>query len=96
MSIIYSMSDTHGFLKEFEEALDLVLIHLKEENSKLVLLGDYVHGGTRGSKVLDKIMSLQQKSKKAQLFSQITVLKLMRHRNHRRTVLGLLLMVAPL
>jgi len=61
MSKIYSMSDIHGFLKEFEEALELVLIHLNEENIKLVLLGDYVHGGTEGSKVLDKIMSLQQK-----------------------------------
>lgn len=42
MSKIYAMSDIHGCLMEFEEALSLV--DLTGDN-KLVLLGDYIHGG---------------------------------------------------
>lgn len=57
---IYCMSDIHGCLAEFEEALALVLEHLKESDTMLVLLGDYIHGGTDNRGVLDRIMSLQQ------------------------------------
>ena len=42
---IYCISDIHGFLAEFEEALSLVLDHLDEPDTKLCLLGDYIHGG---------------------------------------------------
>lgn len=56
---IYCMSDIHGCLAEFEEALSLVLEHLEEEDTILVLLGDYVHGGSDNRGVLDKIMKLQ-------------------------------------
>ena len=56
---LYCMSDIHGFLMEFEEALSLVVEHLEEEDVKLILLGDYIHGGADNRGVLDKIMELQ-------------------------------------
>lgn len=56
---IYCMSDIHGCLAEFEEALSMVLEHLEKEDTKLILLGDYVHGGSDGRGVLNKIMKLQ-------------------------------------
>lgn len=56
---IYCMSDIHGFIYEFEEALSLVLDHLKEPDTMLCLLGDYIHGGEDNYAVLDKIMNLQ-------------------------------------
>lgn len=58
---IYCMSDIHGCLTEFEEALDIVLPQLSESDSMLILLGDYIHGGRDNRGVLDKIMSLQQR-----------------------------------
>ncbi|WP_228352489.1 metallophosphoesterase [Variimorphobacter saccharofermentans] len=57
MSIIYAMSDIHGCLLQFEEALSL--IDLSGDN-KLVLLGDYIHGGPDSYGVLEKIMELEQ------------------------------------
>ena len=56
---IYCMSDIHGCLAEFEEALSLVIEHLEEPETMLCLMGDYVHGGADNQGVLDKIMSLQ-------------------------------------
>lgn len=56
---IYAMSDIHGCMGEFEQALELVLDHLEEPDTMLVLLGDYVHGGSGGGEVLDRIMELQ-------------------------------------
>lgn len=41
---IYCMSDIHGCLAEFEEALALIREHLDEPDTMLVLLGDYIHG----------------------------------------------------
>lgn len=57
---IYAMSDIHGCLRAFEEAL--VKVDLSGDN-KLLLLGDYIHGATyEGSLgVLEKIISLQEK-----------------------------------
>lgn len=52
---IFAMSDIHGYLSEFEEALSK--IDLSGEN-KLILLGDYVHGPDSFG-VLDKIIHLQ-------------------------------------
>lgn len=57
---IYCMSDIHGCLAEFEQALSLVKEHLEEEDTMLILLGDYVHGGENNRGVLDKIMKLQR------------------------------------
>jgi len=57
---IYAISDIHGCLSAFLTALDLVLAHLdNDKNAKLILLGDYIHGGEDNRGVLDKIMSLQ-------------------------------------
>ncbi len=54
------MSDIHGCLAEFEMALLLVLKHMeKDPDTKLILLGDYIHGGPDGRGVMDKIMELQ-------------------------------------
>lgn len=58
---IYAMSDIHGFLAEFEQALSLVMEHLEEPDVMLLLLGDYIHGGPDGKGVMDRIMQLQEK-----------------------------------
>lgn len=58
---IFCMSDIHGCLAEFEEALNLITEQLEEEDTQLILLGDYVHGGADGRRVLDKIMNLQMR-----------------------------------
>lgn len=56
--MIYAMSDIHGCLAAFDAALELV--DLSGEN-KLLLLGDYVHGGEDNYGVLDRIIALQRK-----------------------------------
>ena len=56
---IYCMSEIHGCLAEFEEALSLVIEHLDEPDTMLCLLGDYIHGGGCDTGVLDRIMNLQ-------------------------------------
>ena len=56
---IFCISDIHGCLAEFEYALSLILNQLEEDNTMLLLLGDYVHGGEDSKGVLEKIMSLQ-------------------------------------
>lgn len=58
---IYCMSDIHGCLPEFEEALGLIADDLEKDDTKLVLLGDYIHGREEGRGVLDNIMNLQYK-----------------------------------
>lgn len=58
---IYCMSDIHGCLAEFEQALSLFLDQLDNEDTKLVLLGDYIHRGPQNRGVLDKIINLQSK-----------------------------------
>ena len=42
---IYCLSDIHGCLAEFEEALSLIMEHLEEPDTMFCLLGDYIHGG---------------------------------------------------
>lgn len=56
---IYCMSDIHGCLAEFEQALSLVTEQLEKDDVMLLLLGDYIHGGPDNKGVLDKIMNLQ-------------------------------------
>lgn len=58
---IYCMSDIHGCIEAFETALDMVLEHLDEPDTQLLLLGDYVHGGGSDRAVLDRIMELQNR-----------------------------------
>lgn len=59
MSKIYAMSDIHGCLQAFDEALELV--DLSKPDTKLVLLGDYIHGGQDNYGVLDRIMELEHR-----------------------------------
>ena len=54
------MSDIHGCLSEFEEALSLVMEHLEEPETMLILMGDYIHGGADSRGVLDGIIKLQK------------------------------------
>lgn len=54
------MSDIHGCLAEFEEALSLVVEHLEEPETMLILMDDYIHGGADRRGVLDRIMKLQK------------------------------------
>lgn len=56
---IFCMSDIHGCLAEFEDSLSLVIEHLEETETMLILMGDYIHGGADNYGVLDKIMKLQ-------------------------------------
>ena len=58
---LYCMSDIHGCLGEFEEALSLVAEHLEEDDVRLILLGDYIHGGADNRGVLDRVMALQHR-----------------------------------
>lgn len=57
---IYAMSDIHGASEEFEYALSLVLPHLDEPDTMLILLGDYVDGYDDVG-VLRCIIALQNK-----------------------------------
>lgn len=57
---VYAMSDLHGCLAEFDYALSLVLPHLEEPDTMLILLGDYIHGPDSYG-VLDRIIELQEK-----------------------------------
>ncbi len=58
MSKIYAMSDIHAYYDSFERSLEVV--DLSGDN-KLILLGDYIHGGGQPCEVLDKIIELQRK-----------------------------------
>ncbi len=56
---IYAMSDIHGCIYAFHDALELV--DLSGDN-QLVLCGDYIHGGEDDDyAVLDQIMDLEKK-----------------------------------
>ena len=57
--IIYCMSDIHGYLSELDYALSFVEKHLDEADTKLILLGDYIHGPDSYG-VLDRIIALQE------------------------------------
>ena len=58
---IYAMSDIHGCLDAFLNALSL--IDLEDKNNKLILCGDYIHGGYDSYGVVEKIMELKKKYK---------------------------------
>ncbi|MDE6005075.1 MAG: serine/threonine protein phosphatase [Oscillospiraceae bacterium] len=57
--ICYAISDIHGSISAFEEALELVLDKLENPDTKLILLGDYIYGYEDNYAVLEKIMTLQ-------------------------------------
>jgi len=54
--MIYAMSDIYGRPEAFNAALGLVNL---SGGNKLLLLGDYVHGGEDNFGVLDRIVALQ-------------------------------------
>lgn len=54
--MIYAMSDIHGHIKPFLEALSLIDF---QRMRKLILLGDYIHG-PHDNEVLDQIIDLQK------------------------------------
>lgn len=56
--MVYAMSDIHGCYSAFDAALSLVDI---SGDNKLILLGDYIHGGEDNYGVLDRIIGLQRK-----------------------------------
>ena len=56
---LFAMADLHGDLAAFEYALSL--IDLNADDTKLILLGDYIHGGPDSYGVLDKIKELEKK-----------------------------------
>lgn len=58
---IFAMSDIHGCLDAFLSALSL--IDLEDKNNKLILCGDYIHGGNDSYGVVEKIMELKKKYK---------------------------------
>ena len=55
---IYAMSDIHGFIGPFEEAL--AHVDLNDGASRLVLLGDYCDRGPSSLEVYRRIMGLQE------------------------------------
>ena len=55
------MSDIHGCLAEFEDALSLVLDDIEQGKAKLVLLGAYIPGGPDNRGVLERIMKLRER-----------------------------------
>lgn len=55
---IYAMSDIHGFIEPFEEAL--AHVDLSDGTSRLVLLGDYCDRGPASLDVYRRIMRLQE------------------------------------
>lgn len=59
---IFAMSDIHGCLDAFLDALSLV--DLDDNSNKLILCGDYIHRGDDSYSVVEKIMELKKKYKK--------------------------------
>lgn len=59
--IYYCISDIHGCLKAFKKALSLFSEELEKPDTRLILLGDYTHGGENNYGVLNTIIKLQRK-----------------------------------
>lgn len=58
---IYALSDIHGCLTALNEALARFEDELERPDTKLVFLGDYMHGGEDNRGVMDRIMALQRR-----------------------------------
>lgn len=60
MSIVYSISDIHGFYESMIDSLSLVDLD-SDKNNKLILLGDYVDRGKESCQVLYHLKELEEK-----------------------------------
>lgn len=58
MAKIYAISDIHGYLDEFIDALNKV--NLNDKDNRLFLLGDYIDNGPQSFEVLSKIIELEK------------------------------------
>ena len=55
---IYAISDIHGYLDEFIDALNK--IDLSDKQRRLILLGDYMDNGSQSFQVISKIIELEK------------------------------------
>ena len=55
---IYAISDIHGYLDEFINALSK--IDLSDKNNRLFLIGDYIDNGIHSFKVISKIIEMEE------------------------------------
>ena len=58
MAKFYAISDIHGYLDEFINALNKV--ELSDKDNRLILLGDYIDNGSKSFQVLSKIIELEE------------------------------------
>ena len=58
MAKIYAISDIHGYLDEFINALSK--IDLSDKNNRLILIGDYIDTGIQSFQVISKIIELEK------------------------------------
>lgn len=58
---IYVIPDIHGMLNELKNAMSFFYEDFKSDDSKLVFLGDYIHGGEDSVGVVNYIIALQEK-----------------------------------
>lgn len=62
MAFIYSMSDMHGEIEAFKEALSA--IDLRNKENKLILLGDYIDHEAKNFEMLTFVKNLQEEYEK--------------------------------
>lgn len=58
MTKIYAISDIHGYLDEFTNALSK--IDLSDKNNRLILIGDYIDTGIQSFQIISKIIELEK------------------------------------
>lgn len=58
MAKLYAISDIHGYLDEFRDALNKV--NLNDKDNRLFLLGDYLDNGLQFFQVISKIIELEE------------------------------------
>ena len=58
MAKLYAISDIHGYLDEFRDALNKV--NLNDKDNRLFILGDYLDNGLQSFQVISKIIELEE------------------------------------
>ena len=58
MAKLYAISDIHGYLDEFRDALNKV--NLNDKDNRLFLLGDYLDNGLQSFQIISKIIELEE------------------------------------